>query len=207
MKHSKVEKIDFAKSHKDLYTATPKVKEVKADRATFLSISGKGEPGGPAFEGAIQQIYSLAYTAKFMLKFSGKLDFAVSRLECLWHMQNPEALPRSEWPWQLLVRIPGGVTTADLKKAGRQIREKKQIDTSEVKRWTWKEGRCLQLLHIGPYNEVGRSYQRLDDYAREKGLTAACPAHEIYISDPRRVAPAKLKTIVRLPVSSPPAGR
>jgi len=121
-------------------------------------------------------------------------------------MPNPDAIPRSEWPWQLLIRIPNAVTAADIKKAGRQILEKKQIDTSRVMRWTWKEGRCLQLMHIGPYNEVGRSYQRLDDYAREKGLTAACPAHEIYISDPRRVAPAKLKTIVRLSVSAPPVG-
>jgi len=180
---------------------------VKADRATFLSFTGKGEPGGPAFQEAIQQLYSIAYTAKFMLKFAGKLDFAVSRLECLWHMQNPDAIPRSEWPWQLLIRIPNAVTAADIKKAGKQILEKKQIDASKVKRWTWKEGRCLQLMHVGPYNEVGGSYQRLDDYAREKGLTATCPAHEVYISDPRRVAPAKLRTIVRLPVSAPPVRR
>ena len=58
------------------------------------------------------------------------------------------------------------------------------------------------MMHIGPYGEVGRSYGQLDEYAREKGLVASCPAHEIYISDPRRVAPAKLKTIVRLPLSA-----
>jgi len=206
MKRARLEKIDFAKSHKDLYTASPKIKEVKADRAAFLSFTGKGEPGGPAFQEAIQQLYNVAYTAKFMLKFAGKLDFAVSRLECLWHMQNPDAIPRSEWPWQLLIRIPNAVTAADIKKAGKQILEKKQIDAFKVTRWTWKEGRCLQFMHVGPYHEVGKSYQRLDDYAREKGLTATCPAHEIYISDPRRVAPAKLKTIVRLPVSAPPVG-
>jgi len=206
MKSPQPEKIDFAKSHKDLYTGSPKIKEVKADRATFLSIAGKGEPGGPAFQEAIQQLYSVAYTAKFMLKFAGKVDYAVSRLECLWHMQNPDAIPRSEWAWQLLIRIPSAVTAADIKKAGKQILEKKQIDTSKVTRWTWKEGRCLQFMHVGPYDEVGKSYQRLDDYAREMGLTAICPAHEIYISDPRRVAPAKLKTIVRLPVSASPVG-
>jgi hypothetical protein len=207
MKSPQYKKIDFAKSHRDLYTASPKIREVKADKATFLSFLGKGEPGGPAFQEAIQQLYSLAYTAKFMLKFAGKLDFAVSKLECLWHMQNPETLPRSEWPWQLLIRIPDAVSATDLKKAGKELLEKKQIDTSKVMRWTWKEGQCVQMMHIGPYDEVGKSYQQLDDYARGKGLATACPGHEIYISDPRRVAPAKLKTIVRLPVSAPPAGK
>ena len=80
MKSSKLEKIDLAKMHKDLYSATLKIKEVKADKAVFLSFSGRGEPGGPAFQAAIQQLYSLAYTTKFMLKNEGKLDFAVGKL-------------------------------------------------------------------------------------------------------------------------------
>jgi hypothetical protein len=207
MKSPQLAKVDFAKSHKDLYAASLKIKEVKADKATFLSFTGKGEPGGPAFQEAIQQLYSLAYTAKFMLKFAGKLDFAVSKLECLWHMQNPETLPRSEWTWQLLIRIPDAVTATDIKKAGKELLEKKQIDTSKVTRWTWKEGRCVQLMHVGPYDEVGKSYQQLDDYAGGMGLATTCPGHEIYISDPRRVAPSKLKTLVRLPVSAPPVGK
>jgi hypothetical protein len=206
MKKPQLEKIDFAKSHKDLYTASSKAKEVKADKATFLSFTGKGEPGGPEFQNAIQQIYSLVYTAKFMLKFAGKLDFAVSKLECLWHMQDPDALPRSEWPWQLLVRVPNALSAADLKKACKELGEKKQLDTSGVTRMTWKEGRCLQIMHVGPYDEVGKSYQLLETCAREKRLGAACPAHEIYISDPRRVPPARLKTIVRLPVTAVTAG-
>jgi hypothetical protein len=205
MKGPKLEKIDFTKTHKDLYTASAKIKEVKADKATFLSFTGKGEPGGPTFVEAIQQLYSLAYATKFMLKFSGRLDFAIGRLECLWHMQNPESIPRSEWPWQLLIRIPEAVTAADLKKARENLIVKKQLDTSRVMRLFWKEGRCVQLMHVGPYDEVGRSYQLLDAYARGQGLSASCPAHEIYISDPRRVPPARLKTIVRLPVSALPA--
>ena len=85
-------------------------------------------------------------------------------------MQNPETLPRSEWTWQLLIRIPDAVTATDLKRAGKELLEKKQIDTSRVTRWTWKEGQCVQLMHVGPYDEVGRSYQQLDDYAGGKGL-------------------------------------
>ncbi len=202
MKKAELRKIDFTKTSRDLYTATPKAKEVTAAKATFLSLEGKGEPGGAAFQDAIQQLYSLAYTAKFMLMHSGKVDFAVSKLECLWHKENIEETPRSEWRWQLLVRIPDSVTEGDLKKAREEVRQRRRIDTSRVKRWTWKEGRCVQMMHIGPYENVGRSYGQLDEYARKQGLVATCPAHEIYISDPQRVQPAKLKTIIRLPVSS-----
>ncbi|NWG14781.1 MAG: GyrI-like domain-containing protein [Acidobacteria bacterium] len=203
MKKAALEKIDFSKTDRDLYTATPKAKEVTAGKATFLSFEGKGEPGGKAFEDAIQQLYSLAYTAKFMLRHNGKLDFAVGKLECLWHTENIEQTPRSEWCWQMLVRIPDTVTAADLKKARDEVRRKRGLDTSGVKRWTWKEGRCVQMMHVGPYDQVGRSYSQLDEYARERGLVASCPAHEIYISNPQRVEPARLKTIIRLPVSSP----
>ena len=202
MKKPETDKIDFNKLYKDLYTATPKPKEVTAAKAAFLFLEGTGEPGGAAYCDAIQQIYSLAYTMKFMLKKSGKLDFAVSRLECLWLTEQIEQTRKSQWRWQLLMRIPDAVTAGDLKQASKEVFERRQLDVTAVQRLTWKEGRCVQMMHIGPYDEVGRSYRQLDEYAREKGLVASCPAHEIYISDPRRVAPAKLKTIVRLPLSA-----
>ena len=204
MKTQKLERIEFGKIHKDLYSASSKVKELVADKATFLSVEGKGEPGGPAFQEAIQKLYTVAYTTKFMLKSEARLDFAVSKLECLWRIENPDTLPRSEWRWQLLIRIPEAVKSSDLKKAAAEIRRKRELDVSGVVRLAWKEGRCLQIMHVGPYDEVGRSYQLLEGYARAEGLTAVCPAHEIYISDPRRVTPAKLKTIVRLPVGAQP---
>ena len=200
MKTATLEKIEFAKTHKDLYTATLKIKEVNAEKAVFLSFEGQGEPGGPAFESAIQQMYSLAYTAKFMVKNAGRLDFGISRLECLWHGNDFENTPKSGWRWQLLIRIPEALTEKELAQARAEIMKKRGLDTSAVKRRSWAEGRCLQVMHIGPYGKVGRSYKALDDFARAHGLTATCPAHEIYISDPRRVAPAKIKTIVRLPV-------
>ncbi len=196
-----LEKIDFSKIHRDLYTATPKPKEVTAARATFLSVEGMGEPGGAAFQAAIQQLYNLAYTLKFMLKQEGKLDFAVGRLECLWNIENIDETPRSEWRWQLILRIPDAVTAGDLKKARAEVLRKSRLDTSGVQRWTWKEGRCVQRMHVGPYGEAAESFRQLDAFAAEKGLVASCPAHEIYVSDPRRVPPSRLKTIVRLPVS------
>jgi hypothetical protein len=201
MKSPELQRVDFSKSHKDLYSATSKVKEVLADKATFLSVEGKGEPGGAAFQSAIGQLYSLAYTTKFMLKYSGKIDFAVGKLECLWQTDKLDAIPREEWPWQMIIRIPDGVTESDLKKARREIQEKRHLDTSAVRRWTWREGRCLQVLHVGPYDEVGGTFRQLDECAGSMGLQTKCPGHEIYLSDPGRVAPAKLKTIIRLPVA------
>ncbi len=204
MKSTALEKIDFAKTHKDLYTASSKIKEVNAEKATFLSVEGKGEPGGPAFQLAIQQMYSLAYTAKFMLKNAGVLDFSVSKLECLWHggCGDFERTPKSEWRWQLLIRVPKEVGAGHLRQTQKEVQERKQLDTSGVKLWSWKEGRCLQVMHVGPYDQVGKTYAELDAFARSTGLVPTGPAHEIYISDPGRVEPAKLKTIIRLAVTS-----
>ncbi len=200
MKKTTLDRIDFSRIHKDLYTATTKIKEVDADEAVFLSLDGKGEPGGPEFQTAIQQMYSLVYTAKFMLKNAGKLDFGIGRLECLWYGNDFERTPRSEWRWQLLIRIPEEVSEKDLRDARAEVLKKRSLRTSAVKRWTWTEGRCVQVMHVGPYDEVGKAYRALDEYARAKGMAVACPAHEIYISDPHRVAPAKLKTIIRLAI-------
>lgn len=200
MKSPEVKKIDFAKTHKDLYTATAKIKEVRAEKATFLSLEGRGEPGGPAFQTAVQQLYTLAYSAKFMLKKAGSLDFGISRLECLWHGSDFEHTPKCDWRWQLLIRIPETLTEKDLKEAREEILKRRELDTSAVKRWTWAEGHAVQIMHVGPYDEVGKAYRALEEFAGTKGLVTQGPGHEIYISDPRRVAAAKLKTIVRLPV-------
>ncbi len=197
---SRPEKIDFTRTHKDLYTASSKIKEVSAEKAAFLSVEGLGEPGGTAFQAAIQQMYSLAYTTKFMLKNAGTLDFGVSRLECLWHGCDFQNVPKSEWHWQILIRIPEAITEQDLKRAREEVLKKRRIDTSAVKRFTWVEGNCIQVMHIGPYDQVGKTYGALDEFAKSKGWATEGPAHEIYISDPGRVPPEKLKTIVRLSI-------
>ncbi len=116
-------------------------------------------------------------------------------------MDEMEGIPREEWPWQLLIRIPDQVTEADLRKARREVLERRHLDTSAVQRWTWKEGRCVQVTHIGPYDQVADSFRRLDEQAASMGLQTGCRGPEIYMNDPGRVAPAKLKTIIRLPVT------
>ena len=201
MKTPRMEKIDFAKTHKDLYSATGKIKSVTADKAVFLSIKGVGKPGGAEFTDCIGKLFTLVYTTKFSLKLAGKLDFAVSKLECLW-WEDPSNLPPEKWPWQLLIRIPDAVTESDLKKCRQEIMEKKGMETTAAERWVWKEGPCLQVMHIGPYNEVGPVYDALAKHAKAAGLEVIASGHEIYISDPRRVPPERLKTIIRMPVKS-----
>ncbi len=98
----------------------------------------------------------------------------------------------------MLIRIPEEVQNKDLQLAKKHLLEKKNQDASLVKRISWKEGQRLQVMHIGPYNEVGKVYEQLQIYAADHGLTLAEPGHEIYISDPRRTAPDKLKTIVAM---------
>jgi hypothetical protein len=191
--------IDLAKDLKNLYTATRKVKEVAAGAGTFLAVEAAGEPGGEAFQNAVMALYSTAYTMKFALKEQGTLDFKVNKLECV-YLAGPFCKPKSPWRWQLMVRIPDEVTAKDVTATKKVLREKKGLDNSVVKRLRWKEGRALQVLHVGPYDEVGATYEQLGVYAAEHGLKVVGPGHEIYLSDPRRVAPEKLKTIVRLGV-------
>jgi len=198
MKANTEKKIDFSKTRKDLYSATQKIKEVNPGRGIFLSVIEKGAPGGPAFQSAIEKLYTVAYTLKFGVAKPKDLDFKVCCLECLY--EDPGTTPKDEWEWQLVIRIPDQLSEDDLRQARESILKRKELDTSAVKRIEFEEGCCLQTLHIGPYDQVGVTYNVLLKQAEGQGLAPSGRAHEIYISDPRRVPPEKLKTIVRLPV-------
>jgi hypothetical protein len=194
-----MDKIDFAKAERELYSATGKIKEVVAERAVFLAVDGHGAPGSELFQAAIGALYGAAYTIKFTMKKAGACDFAVSRLECVWDVDDPQRTPVAQWRWRLLIRVPAAVTVARLKEAKRALQAKGQ-DADAVQRISWKEGRALQTMHLGPYDQVSVSYARLGTRAEELGLAPVGPGHEIYVSDPRRVPPERCKTIVRLGV-------
>ncbi len=195
-----METIDFAKTLKHLYTANRRIEEVNAEPGTFFAVDAQGRPGGEAFQKAIQCLFGAVYTVKFTMKYEGIVDFKVGKPECL-YLSDPQKTPISEWQWRLLIRVPDAVTSKHLADAKKVLKERKGLDTAAVRRIRWKEGRAVQVLHVGPYDQVGATYCQLDAFAREQGMVPQCPAHEIYLSDPRRVAPEKLKTIVRLPVS------
>jgi len=194
-----MKQIDFSKELKDLYTAKEKIQEVMPGRGTFIAVESKGEPGGTAFQNAIQQLFSVVYTLKFMLKNAGLLDFKVNKLECLW-FSDPKTTPMSEWGWRVMARIPDEVDGKDVKAAQKIVKDRKGIDVSGAKRIRWKEGRAIQMLHVGPYEQFERTYNKLMAYAEENSLSFDGPAHEIYMNDPRMTAPERLKTIVRLGV-------
>jgi hypothetical protein len=198
-KAAPAEKVDFRKLYPDLYRETRTIAEVRAARGTFLAVDGTGAPGSEAFETAIGLLYALAYTAKFTLKRAGLGDFAVPALEGL-YFDDPAVTPGDQWRWRLQLRIPDGLTAGSLAEIRKALKEKKGLDTRPVKRITWAEGRALQVLHLGPYDKVGDVYQRLVAEAAARGLTCAGAGHEIYLNDPRRVAPEKIKTLVRMPV-------
>jgi len=195
--------IDLKKNLKDLYTATSKVKEVVAERGTFLCIEGEGEPGGEAYVTAIGALFSVAYTIKFTLKKAGVLDFKVPPPECLWLVEDPKSTPMSEWQWRLMIRVPDEVTAAHLKEVRKALKEKKGLDASGVRRRSWRPGRALQVMHVGPYDKLEESYAKLVAHADEIGAKPKGGCHEVYLSDPRRTAPERLKTIVRMPIALP----
>ena len=195
-----MDKIDFKKTMKELYRATNKVARVKAVEGTFLAVDGQGAPGGEAFEKAIQNLYPVAYTVKFSLKNAGTIDFVVPPLEALWH-DNPAEVPdMTQWRWRTMIRVPESVKIEHVQEAQETILERKGTDTSDVQLIRWEEGDSLQVLHIGPYDQVGTIYEQLQSSAQLEHLTLGPPGHEIYLSDPRRTAPEKLKTIVRMPI-------
>ncbi len=201
-----MEKIDFKKTMKDLYRATNKVERVKAGEGSFLAVDGQGAPGGEAFEKAIQDLYSVAYTVKFSLKKAGTIDFVVPPMEALWYDNSDEVPDMSQWRWRTLIRVPERVKSEHMQAAQETILDKKGTDTSNVRLVRWAECESLQVLHIGPYDQVGPIYEQLHRRALVENIALQPPGHEIYLSDPRRTAPDKLKTIVRMSIAgeSPP---
>jgi len=156
---------------------------------------------GEAYQAAIDALYGVAYTMKFALKAAGVLDFKIPNLECLW-LSDPNDTPPTEWEWHLSIRVPDRITAAQVAEAIRQVEAKKGIGASVVRRTDREGGRAIQILHVGPYDTVTDSYEKLRTYAQGRGLDVEGTGVEVYLSDPRRTAPERLKTIVRMPLAS-----
>ena len=203
------EKIDLYKQHKDQYKATKKPILLAADEAMYLAIDGRGAPGGDEFTDKIGALYGAAYTIKMTRKFSGQQDYVVCKLEAIWWFdddkQNFDSAPREKWNWKLMIRTPKIVTQQELERAVSVLIEKgKTPAVREVKLETISEGRCVQMLHVGPYDKEGETVEAMRAFAAEQGFEFDGRHHEIYLSDPRRVPPERLKTILRHPVRPRP---
>lgn len=197
------EKIDLYKLHKTEYAAPKKPKIIDVEPAQYLAIVGQGEPGSAQFEACIGGLYGMAYTIKFNSKAAGH-DFVVCKLEGLYWSCDPDsdgAFDKSALEWKLMIRVPDFVTKKDLVAARQALKEKgKDGDFDAVVLERLKEGRCVQMLHVGPYDDEQVTIDAMMAFAEAKGLKPNGHHHEVYLSDPRRVPPERLRTILRQPV-------
>ncbi len=203
-----MEKIDFKKSFPNLYRP-PAGRFVSVDvpAMQFVKIDGKGDPNtAPAYRQAIEWLYSVSYAMKFAAKASIGKDYTVPPLEGLWWADDPAdfvARRKERWRWTMMIMAPdfidGALFDAAVEKAGKKL----GAAPDSLRLEKLNEGTVLQTLHVGSYDDEGPTLARLhDEEMPSRGLTFAGPHHEIYLSDPRKTASAKLRTILRQPVTS-----
>lgn len=193
-------KLDLTKEYKTYYKAKTTPEVVEFDEVPYLAIKGKGEPGGKEFTSNVEALYPLAYGVKNICKKQGT-DFGVPKLEGVWWVESDKPaleVPREEWRWKLLIRMPDFVTSEIVDKAKEEVFKKKGIELiKEIKFEKMKEGKCVQILHIGPYATEPESLAKMRKLTEEEKLIKNGLHHEIYLSDPRRIPEEKMKTILR----------
>ncbi|MDE0621297.1 MAG: GyrI-like domain-containing protein [Bryobacterales bacterium] len=198
-------KIDVKKQYKHLFAPKREPHLVEVPTFRYWMIDGKGSPDGAAFQDAISALYSTAYTTKFRLKAGGRADFVVPPLEALWWADDESAFDENradEWEWTLMLVQPDHVSeedTADvlevLDKKGKITSAHRNMRTEQL-----EEGQAVQCLYVGPYNSMGGAISTMQAFAESNGLELAGKHHDVYLSDPRRTAREKLKTVLRRPV-------
>ena len=200
------DKFDLSKERKDLYRASAKKPAIiDVPKLKYLMVDGAGYPEKSAeFQPAMEALFSLAYTLKFTLKADGN-DFKVMAPEGIWWMEGDIDFDKSKsdaWRWTLISPVPDFVDAKAFRAARKQLSDKGKGGPSldKVRLKAWKEGRVVQMLHIGPYSEEEPPIAAMLAFAESGGLKPHGRHHEIYLSDPRRVAPEKLKSILRHPV-------
>lgn len=206
-------KLDLTKQFRQAFTAGKKPEIVELQEAHYLSIEGIGDPSGEAFSENIQALYSTAYGIKFTCKANGN-DFIVPKLEALWSFdmtryaditmaEAPLRIPRNEWNYRLLLRMPEFVEAELALKTAQTVAISKKISQATRIGWfTLHEGKCVQLLHTGPFSTEPESLAVLAAFMDDKKLAHNGLHHEVYLSDFRKTPPEKLRTILREPVKS-----
>jgi hypothetical protein len=203
-----MEKIDLKKELKALYNPTAKeVTLIDVPKMNFLMIDGQGAPESEQFMQAMQAMYPIAYTIKFDKKKTGGPDFTAMALEALWWAEDmavfmPETADRNKWQWTVMMLQPDFVTRKDFDAAVAATKKKKDNPAlNHVQFERFAEGKSAQIMHIGPYAAEGPNIQRLHQKIAEIGGKLSGRHHEIYLSDPRRVTPDRMKTVIRQPFS------
>lgn len=196
-------KLDLAKLHRESYTSRSDPHIIEVPPGNFLTISGRGAPGGEAYQQKLVPLYAVAYRTKFLAKHDGN-DFVVCKLEGLWWFDDPEqttAPPREQWNWKMMIRQPDFVSAETAQAARQEVEANKKLPLAlEVSFEHFDEGLAAQIMHLGSYAEEDATIARLHAFIKVCGRQPRGLHHEIYLSDPAKVAPEKLRTIIRQPI-------
>ena len=204
---------DFKKEYKEFYMPKNKPEIVTVPKANYIAVRGKGNPNeiDGAYQRAISILYAVAYTLKMSYKtdykIAGFFEYVVPPLEGFWRQDNVDGVnysDKSGFHWISVIRLPDFVTKTDFDWAVQTATNKKQLDCSSAEFLTIEEGLCVQIMHVGSYDDEPVSVAVMDEYLAQNGyandLTAERLHHEIYLSDPRKTAPEKRKTVLRHPI-------
>lgn len=211
-----MEKLDYKKEYKDLYQPAAKPSLTEVPEMRFFAVDGAGDPNtSPAYKEALEILYGLSFTVK-MSKMNGTqpegyFEYVVPPLEGLWYadgisFDGLNVSDKNKFKWVSMIRQPEFVTEEVFLRAKEILaRKKPQLDLSKARFMTFTEGLCVQIMHKGSYDSEPESIMKMKRFAEENGLTEDFSAerlhHEIYLSDPRKCAPERLRTVIRHPVA------
>ena len=204
---------DFKKEYKEFYLPKNRPEIVTVPPAHYIAVRGRGDPNeeGGAYQAAIGVLYAVAYTLKMSYKtdhrIEGFYEYVVPPLEGFWRQEGVDGIDYSNkaaFQWTSVIRLPEFVTERDLAWAVETASKKKKLDCSAAEFLTVEEGLCVQIMHLGSYDDEPATVALMDRYLQEHGyendLSDTRLHHEIYLSDARRVEPAKWKTVIRHPI-------
>lgn len=204
---------DFKKEYKEFYMPKGKPEIVTIPKANYIAVRGKGDPNdeGGAYQQAVGILYAVAYTLKMSDKtdhrIEGFFDYVVPPLEGFWWQDGVDGIDysdKSTFNWISVIRLPDFVTQKDFDWAVNTAQKKKRLDCSKAEFLIIDEGLCVQIMHIGPFDDEPATVSMMDAYLLENGyendFSDSRLHHEIYLSDARKVAPEKWKTVIRHPI-------
>lgn len=204
---------DYKKEYREFYLPKDKPGIVEVPAMNYIAVRGKGDPNieGGEYKRSIGMLYAIAFTIKMSKKGSrqieGYFDYVVPPLEGFWWQDGVRGIDyahKETFEFLSVIRLPDFVTKDDFDWAVGEAEAKKQEDFSGVKFWTYQEGLCVQCMHIGPYDDEPKTVRLMHDFMTEQGyqldISDERLHHEIYLSDARRTAPERLKTVIRHPV-------
>ncbi len=202
-----MEKIDYKKELKHLFKpSTKQVELVDVPQMNFLMIDGRGDPNtSPEYQDAIEALYGLSYAIKFMVKKGDlAIDYRVLPLEGLWWVEDMSQFSvedKGNWEWTMMIMQPDIVTSQLVQEAVEQVKKKKNpVALPKVRFEAYSEGKAAQTMHIGPFSEEGPTVEKVHKFIEGEGGKRNGKHHEIYLSDIRKAAPEKWKTIIRQPM-------